>query len=78
MIAEEIRNCSPAYSGWFDKPVVVLVKVRQYFIPLHCRIIGETNADVRVYVQPGFELEIRKTLICAVEETTAIRETWMN
>jgi len=78
MSAEETRNCSPAYSDWFDKPVVLLVKVRQYFIPMHCRIIGETNADVRVCVQPGFELEIRKELICAVEETTAIREIWMN
>jgi hypothetical protein len=78
MIAEETRNCSTAYSDWFDKSVVLLVKFRQYFIPLPCRIIGETNADVRVCVQPGFELEIRKILICAVEETTAIRETWMN
>jgi hypothetical protein len=78
MIAGETRNCSPAYSDWFDKPVVLLTKVRQYFIPLHCRIIGETNADVRVCVQPGFELEIRKAWICAVEETMAIRELWMN
>jgi hypothetical protein len=78
MIGEETKNVSPAYSAWFDKPVVLLVRVREYFIPLHCRIIGETNAGVRVCVQPSFELEIRKELICAVEETTAIRETWMN
>jgi hypothetical protein len=78
MSAKETRDCSPAYSDWFDKPVVLLVKVRQYFIPLHCRIIGEANDKVRVFVQPGFELEIRKALICAVEETTAIQETWIN
>jgi hypothetical protein len=78
MLADEARNCSPAYSDWFDKPVVLLVKVRQYFIPLPCSIIGETNANVRVCIQPGWELEIRKELICAVEETTASRETWVN
>ena len=78
MLADEVGNYSPAYSDWFDKPVVLLVKVRQYFIPLPCSIIGETNADVRVCIQPGWELEIRKELICAVEETTARRETWAN
>jgi hypothetical protein len=78
MIAKGTKNFLPAYSSWFDKPVVLLVKVRQYVVPLPCSIAGETDADVRVCIQPGWELEIRKELICAVEETTASRQTWMN
>jgi hypothetical protein len=33
-----------------------------------CSIIGESLADVRVRVQPGWEMDIRKELILAVEE----------
>jgi hypothetical protein len=43
-----------------------------------CSIIGETDADVRVSIQPGWELDIRKELIFAVEEATAGREPYMN
>jgi hypothetical protein len=33
-----------------------------------CRIVGETAADVRVRIQPGWEMDVRKDLILAVEE----------
>lgn len=72
------KNFSPAYSVWFHKPVVLLIKVRQYFVPVPCSIIGETDADVRVCIQPGWEMDIRKDLILAVEETAACRETCVN
>ena len=78
MITEGGKNLSPVYSTWVDKPVVLLIKVRQYFVPMPCSIIGETDAGVRVYIQPGWELEIRKELILAVEEATAGREAYMN
>jgi hypothetical protein len=78
MIANGTKKFLPAYSSWFDKPVVLLVKVRRYVVPLPCRIAGETDANVRVCIQPGCEFEIRKELICAVEETPAGWQTWMN
>ena len=78
MITEGTKNYSSAYSAWFDKPVVLLVKVRQYFVPLPCNIISETNAAVHVCIQPGWELEIRKELILAVEEAIASRENLLN
>jgi hypothetical protein len=56
----------------------LLIRVRQYFVPMPCSIIGETDADVRVSIQPGWELDIRKELIFAVEEATAGREPYMN
>jgi hypothetical protein len=78
MITNGTKNLSPAYSTWVDKPVVLLVKVRQYFVPMPCSIIGETDAGVRICIQPGWELEIRKELILAVEEASAGRETYRN
>jgi hypothetical protein len=78
MITNGTTTWSSAYSAWFDRPVVVLVKVHQYFVPLPCNIIAESNAAVHVRIQPGWELKIRKELILAVEEVTASRENWMN
>jgi hypothetical protein len=78
MITKGTKNLSPAYSAWVDKPVVLLIKVRQYFVPVPCSIIGETDAGVRVCIQPGWELEIRKELILAVEQANAGREATMN
>ena len=78
MIVKGTKKFLPAYSSWVDKPVVLLIKVRQCVVPLPCSIAGETDADVRVCIQPGWELEIRKELICAVEETTTRWQTWVN
>jgi hypothetical protein len=78
MITKGTKNLSPAYSAWVDKPVVLLIKVRQYFVPVPCSIIGETDTGVRVCIQPGWELEIRKELILAVEQANAGREATMN
>jgi len=68
MITEGTKNFSPAYSALFDKPVVLLVVIRRCHVPMPCRIVGETAADVRVRIQPGWEMDVRKDLILAVEE----------
>ena len=68
MIAEGTKGFAPAYSTWFGKPVVMLVVIRQCHVPMPCRIVGESAADVRVRIQPGWEMDVRKDLILAVEE----------
>jgi hypothetical protein len=68
MITEGIKDFSPVYSAWFGKPVVLLVVIRQCHVPVPCSIIGESGADVRVRIQPGWEMDVRKELILAVEE----------
>ena len=78
MITEGTKNVSPAYSAWVDKHVVLLIRVRQYFVPMLCSIIGETDDGVRVCIQPGWELEVRKELILAVEEYAVARDNWIN
>ena len=68
MIAERTKDCSPVYSSWFGKPVVMLVVIRQCHIPMPCQIVGESAADVRVRIRPGWEMDVRTDLIRAVEE----------
>ena len=62
------RDLSRVYSEWIGKPVVLLVAIRQCHVPMSCSIVGESVTDVRVRFQPGWEMEIRKELILAIEE----------
>jgi hypothetical protein len=57
-----------AYSIWIGKPVVLLVVIRNTQVPMPCRIVAESIADVRVRIDPGWEMDVRKELILAVEE----------
>ena len=67
MIAEGEKAFSPVYSAWFGKPVVLLVNIRQCRVPMPCSIVGESVADVRVRLHHGWEMDVRKELILAVE-----------
>jgi hypothetical protein len=68
----------PAFSAWFGKPVVLLVVIRQCHVPMPCTIVGECEDDVRVRIQPGWEMEVRKDLILAVEEEAAATNSLAN
>lgn len=78
MIADRTKDFSPVYSFWFGKPVVMLVAIRQCYVPMPCRIVGESLADVRVRIQPGWEMDIQKNLILAVEEIVIEAEKRVN
>ena len=78
MIPENRNGFSPVYSAWLGKPVVMLVVIRQCYVPMRCRILGESAADVRVRVQSGWELDVRKDLILAVEEVVIAAESHVN
>ena len=68
MITEGMKDFSSTYSAWFGKPVVLLVVIRQCHVPMPCRIVSESVADIRVRIQPGWEMDVKKELILAVEE----------
>lgn len=68
MIPQGTKQFSPIYSAWFGKPVVLLVVIRQCHVPMPCKIVGESVGDVRVRIQPGWEMDVKKELILAVEE----------
>src|ERR1700722_459578 len=68
MLATAISNGSLVYSAWFGKSVILLVVIRQCRVPMPCSIVGESVTDVRVRIKPGWEMNLRKELILAVEE----------
>ena len=74
MIAERTKDFSSVYSSWFGKPVVMTVVIRQCHVPMPCQIVRESAADVRVRIQPGWEMNVRKDLILAVEEVVVAAE----
>jgi hypothetical protein len=43
-----------------------------------CLIVGESASDVRVRVQSGWEMDVRKDLILAVEEVVIAAENQVN
>jgi hypothetical protein len=78
MITERTKKISPVYSAWFGKSVVLVVAIRQCRVPLPCSIVGESAADVRVRFKPGWEMDLRKELILAVEEYAAAPDSRIN
>jgi hypothetical protein len=61
----------PEYSAWFGKSVILVVNVRNCYIPMACCIVSETPTDLHVRIQPGWEMDVRKNLILAVDEVVA-------
>lgn len=78
LITEGNRDFPSTFSVWFGKPVVLVVAIRQCRVPLPCSIVGESAADVRVRIKPGWEMDLRKELILAVEEYAAVLESRIN
>jgi hypothetical protein len=77
MITAEPDDLPPVYSYWFGKPVVMLVAIRQCQVPMPCCIVGESASDVRVLVHPGWEMDVGKNLILAVEEAGIATQSWV-
>ena len=72
------KDCSTEYSAWFDRSVVLVVLIRGCDVPVRCNIVGESLADVRVHIEPGWEMDIPKDLILAVEDDTVAQDTRIN
>jgi hypothetical protein len=77
MHPEGKRDFSPLYSVWFGIPVLLFV-IRQCRVPIPCNIIAESAAAVRIRLQPGWEIDVPKEFILAVEEAIAIGEACTN
>jgi hypothetical protein len=85
MIPDKMKVVSSIYSAWFGKPVVLLIAFRQCHVPLLCSIVSESVAEVRIRIELGREMNVRKDLILAVEEVilaveepTAPSDNWLH
>ncbi len=57
-----------AYSNWMGQPVVLQVAAGDLKVPLRGTIIGESDVAVRFRVGEGWDVDIYKAMILAVEE----------
>lgn len=71
MIPNRPGNVSPIFSAWFGTPILLFV-IRQCRVPIPCHIVGESVSAVRIQLTPGWEINVTKELIIAIEEAPAI------
>ena len=57
-----------AYAVWLGQPVVLQVAAGDLKVPVRGTIIGESNAAVRLRIGEGWDVDIYKAMILAVEE----------
>jgi hypothetical protein len=56
------------FSSLIGESVVLIVNIRRCHVPLRCRIVEESLAEVLINIEPGWEMNVRKELILAVEQ----------
>jgi hypothetical protein len=78
MIAKSADEFSSAYAAWFGKSVILRFAVIGGHIPIPCNIVGESAVAVRIRVASGWELDLRKASILAVEQRTVAADTLIN
>ena len=57
-----------AFSTWFGQPVVLQVCTGELQVPLRGTLLGESDDTVRFRVGDGWDVDIYKAMILAVEE----------
>jgi hypothetical protein len=56
------------YATWLGQPVVLQVEAGEMRVPLRGTIIGETYDSVRFRIGEGWDVDIYKAMVLAVEE----------
>jgi hypothetical protein len=56
------------FSSLIGESVVLIVNIRKCQVPLRCRILDESLSDLLINIEPGWEMNVRKELILAVEQ----------
>jgi len=61
------------YSNWIGQAVILKVAAGEMAVPLRGTVVGESLDAVRFRVGDGWDVDIFKSMILAVEE-----ESWVN
>lgn len=56
------------YESWIGTPVVIQVSAGEVRVPLRGTIVGENDEAVRFRVGDGWDIDVFKSMILAVEE----------
>jgi hypothetical protein len=57
-----------AYATWLGQPVILQVAAGELRVPLRGVIVGESDAAIRFRVGEGWDIDVYKPMILAVEE----------
>ena len=71
--AQEGREMTSAFAVWRGQPVILQVAAGTTRVPLRGTIVGESDEALRVRIGGGWDVDIYKTMVLAVEE-----DSWMN
>ena len=77
MDSEEFVVFGEVYSAWVGTPVLLFV-IRECRVPIPCSIVGESITYVRIRLEAGWEFDVPKELILAVEEAATTLRACMN
>jgi hypothetical protein len=69
----QIQEVQSAFSTWVGQAVVLRVAAADFQVPLRGIIVGESDEAVRFRVGEGWDVDIFKSMILAVEE-----DEWAN
>jgi len=72
------KDLVSVYSPWFGKSVVLLVAIRGCQIPMPCSIVSESIAEISIRIKYGWEMDVQKKLILAVEEYVVALDNRLN
>ncbi len=61
------------YALWFGQPVVLQVAAGEMRVPLRGTMVGETKDSIRFRIGDGWDVDIYKNMVMAVEE-----ENWVS
>jgi hypothetical protein len=64
---DQQARLSGAYSTWLGRPVILRVATGELQTTLHCTVIGESDAAVRIRIAGKLDVDICKELVLAVE-----------
>jgi hypothetical protein len=57
-----------AYAGWVGQAVVLQVATADLRVPLRGVIVGESDSAVRFRIGEGWDIDVFKSMILAVEQ----------
>ncbi len=61
-----------AYKSWIGQPVVLQVVLGDIKVPLRGKLLNDTGDTVRMRIGDGWDVDIYKAMILAVEEDAMV------
>ena len=63
-----VERMDSAFKAWIGHPVVLQVALGDIKVPLHGRLLKEDGETLRMRIGDGWDVDIYKTMVMAVEE----------